>query len=105
MVSFGERLHERCVDVGEWVDYRPDPDFRWLSVLPFLLAGGWLYGSMIGLGLAVALALMVTVVVALAGLFGVVLWIVANAAVDLAYSVRLPSRERRIPVKVVSDRS
>ncbi len=105
MVSFKDRLRERWIDVCEWVDYRPDADFRWLAAIPFILAGGWLYGSAIGLGLAFAFALFVTTLVAILGCTAIVVWILANTIVDVVYTFRLPSRQVPVRVKVVSDRS
>jgi len=89
MDSLKERFRERCLDVCEWVDYRPDPDLGWLAAIPVLLVFGWLFGSAIGLGMAVAIALLVTLFVAVVGLLGMALWVVANAALDFTYSVKL----------------
>jgi hypothetical protein len=104
MDSLQDRLRERWTDVCEWVDYRPDADFRWLAPLPLLLAGGWLYGSTIGLGIAVGMAVFVTAFVALAGLATIAVWIVTNTVIDLAYSFCLPAPKAPTRVKILSDR-
>ena len=90
MNTLKDRLHERCLDVYEWIDYRPDADFRWLLAVPVLLLVGWAFGSPTGLGIALALAVIVTALAAALGLISIVSWILANALVDLVYSVRLP---------------
>jgi hypothetical protein len=87
-----DRLHERCLDVYEWIDYRPDADFRWLLAVPVLLALGWALGSPIGVGIALVLAAIVTVVAAVLGLISIVSWILANALVDIVTSIKLPAR-------------
>lgn len=92
MNTLKERLHERCLDVYEWIDYRPDADFRWLIAIPVLLAVGWAFGTTTGVGIALALAVLVTVAAALLGLIGIVAWIIANALVDVVYSLRIPQR-------------
>ena len=92
MNTLKDRLHERCLDVYEWIDYRPDADFRWLIAVPVLLALGWALGSPIGVGIALALAAVVTVVAAAVGLITIVAWVLANALVDVVHSIRLPQR-------------
>ena len=92
MNTLKDRLHERCLDVYEWIDYRPDADFRWLLAVPVLLGIGWAFGSPVGVGIALTLAAIVTVAAAALGLIGIVAWILANSLVDIVYSLRLPNR-------------
>ena len=92
MNTLKDRLHERCLDVYEWIDYRPDADFRWLIAVPVLLAFGWALGSPIGVGIALVLAAVVTAVAAVLGLITIISWILANALVDVVHSIRLPHR-------------
>ncbi|GEM_PF-4602176 len=90
MVSFGRRLAERSADVLDWVDYRPDADFRFLLVLPPMLSVAWAYGGFVGLGLLLASALFATLVAASCFAVGTVAWIAANALLDVVPPLRLP---------------
>ena len=95
MVSFGRRLAERSADVMDWVDYRPDADFRFLLVLPPMLSVAWAYGGFVGLGVLLVFACSVTLVAASFFAVGTVAWIAANALLDVVPPLRLPVPGRR----------
>lgn len=91
MVSFRRRLGERSADVLDWVDYRPDADFRFLFLLPPMLSATWAYGGFVGLGLLLTFVLSAVLVVAILFGFGLLAWVVANAVLDIVPPLRLPS--------------
>lgn len=89
MDCFKRCLGERCADVFDWVDYRPDADFRWLALAPVLFALGWAYSGPFGIAMIASFALLATLVVAALGLVALAGWILGNALADAASTLRL----------------
>lgn len=88
MTTLRGRLRDRLEDVGDWLDYRPDPNFWPLLALPFLFVAVYELGTAIGFGIVLFVALLATGLVAAFGLVALVGWVVCAALGDCA-SARL----------------
>ena len=100
-VTFKKRLKERTLDYFDWVDFRPDPNFSSLLILPVLGAVGLGLGSLSGTIIIFLGALLLTLVGAL--LFGLccMAWIVANTLADVA---SLAAREAKLDLIIPARR-
>lgn len=96
MVLFARRVGERYADLLDWVDYRPDADFRPLLALPLVAAAGYLLGGAIGFEIALAGAIVLTAALATVALVGMTAWVLANALLDVMPTLTLPSLEVRV---------
>jgi hypothetical protein len=78
------RLADRCCDVLDWIDYRPDANFWALFAVPPMLSVAWAYGGFIGLGVLLGAVLLLTAAFILFAGVALVGWIALHAAHDVA---------------------
>ena len=102
MNPFRRRLGERCADVADWIDYRPDANFWPLFAIPPVLSAFWAYAGPIGLGLVLGFALLAVVLVAFLAVCAALGWVVANAARDLVSTIGLRPSMVQTPARVPS---